>query len=435
MSKLSRWDSIPFSPKKLPFFYGWVIVAAASIGVLMSVPGQTLGVSVFTDPLIEILGLSRLELSAAYMFGTILSSLVLPYTGRLYDSLGARVMTPFAAVGLGAVLVFLSQIDHIMAFIWPILPNAKFWLSLGTMIITFAFLRFLGQGMMTMLSRNMAMKWFVRKRGFVSGIIGVCVAVGFSSIAYLLNHLVIDIGWSRAWLYTGLFIGLGFSIFSAILFRDSPQTSGLLPDGDGAEEVTILDEGELHKNATLAEAKGYFEFWIHALAPAYSGVAVTAISFHIVSVFAEAGYDRTTAVGVYLPAAIFSSCCIIMFGWLSDKIRLCILLRLLCAAQLCLAIGLVLLDTTLGYWLVICGFGLSQAMFGLLLGLSWPRLFGVLHLGALSGFSMGIIVFGSAIGPLFFGIFFELYESYYYGKLICVLIAALLLLGSFRAKK
>ncbi len=69
--------NIPFSPSKFPFFYGWIILAAGAVGVVMSIPGQTMGVSVFTDRLIDSLKISRLNLSLAYMIGTLSSSLLL----------------------------------------------------------------------------------------------------------------------------------------------------------------------------------------------------------------------------------------------------------------------------------------------------------------------------------------------------------------------
>ncbi|MAH75280.1 MAG: hypothetical protein CBC62_03265, partial [Opitutia bacterium TMED102] len=56
----------PFTPSRFPIFYGWVIVFAATIGSIFSIPGQTMGFSVFTDVLIEELGLSRVQLSFAY---------------------------------------------------------------------------------------------------------------------------------------------------------------------------------------------------------------------------------------------------------------------------------------------------------------------------------------------------------------------------------
>jgi len=43
----------PFSPARLPFFYGWIILFAGIIGMLMSVPGQTVGVSAFTEDLLK----------------------------------------------------------------------------------------------------------------------------------------------------------------------------------------------------------------------------------------------------------------------------------------------------------------------------------------------------------------------------------------------
>ena len=82
----------PFTPARAPFFYGWAIVAAATIGVLASIPGQTMGVSVFTDPLLAATGLTRIQLSSAYLIGTLGSSALLPWGGSLLDRYGCRVI-------------------------------------------------------------------------------------------------------------------------------------------------------------------------------------------------------------------------------------------------------------------------------------------------------------------------------------------------------
>ncbi|MFP4052300.1 MAG: hypothetical protein ACLFV7_00365 [Phycisphaerae bacterium] len=58
-------NSLPFSPKAVGVFYGWVVPAVGTVGLLMSLPGQTMGVSVFTDHLLAALKLSREELSRA----------------------------------------------------------------------------------------------------------------------------------------------------------------------------------------------------------------------------------------------------------------------------------------------------------------------------------------------------------------------------------
>ena len=79
-----------------------------TFGVLMSVPGQTIGVSVFTDSLIDALSISRDQLSFAYMFGTILSSLMLTRAGKLYDRIGIRLVASGASLMLGLALIYLS---------------------------------------------------------------------------------------------------------------------------------------------------------------------------------------------------------------------------------------------------------------------------------------------------------------------------------------
>ena len=75
----------PFAPSRFPFFYGWVIVFAATLGAIFSIPGQTMGFSVFTDLLMKELGLTRVELSLAYCLGTVASGLTLPWLGKLLD--------------------------------------------------------------------------------------------------------------------------------------------------------------------------------------------------------------------------------------------------------------------------------------------------------------------------------------------------------------
>ena len=73
--------NFPFAPDRFPIFYGWAILVASVLGVLTSIPGQTIGVSVFTDHLIAATGLSRLELANAYLVGTLTSGCLLPFGG------------------------------------------------------------------------------------------------------------------------------------------------------------------------------------------------------------------------------------------------------------------------------------------------------------------------------------------------------------------
>ena len=90
----------PFDPRRVPFYYGWVVVVAGTIGAVASVPGQTAGVSVFTDDLISTTGLSRLQLAIAYLIGTGASGVLLGAGGRAVDRHGSRVVAFGATLGL-----------------------------------------------------------------------------------------------------------------------------------------------------------------------------------------------------------------------------------------------------------------------------------------------------------------------------------------------
>jgi OFA family oxalate/formate antiporter-like MFS transporter len=79
----------------------------------MSVPGQTMGMAVFTDPFIEAFGLTRTQLSLAYLFGTVSSSLFLTRAGRWFDRYGGRMMITLSSVALGLMVAFVSVIDRL----------------------------------------------------------------------------------------------------------------------------------------------------------------------------------------------------------------------------------------------------------------------------------------------------------------------------------
>ncbi|MFW6721030.1 hypothetical protein ACHZ98_12870 [Streptomyces sp. MAR4 CNY-716] len=53
-------------------------------------PGQTHGVSLFVDPLIAGLGISRTQISTAYLTGTRIGACAMPAAGKAVDRYGPR---------------------------------------------------------------------------------------------------------------------------------------------------------------------------------------------------------------------------------------------------------------------------------------------------------------------------------------------------------
>ncbi|MFO7822236.1 MAG: hypothetical protein R6V56_09325 [Lentisphaeria bacterium] len=84
--------------------------------------------------------------------------------------------------------------------------------------------------------------------------------------------------------------------------------------------------------------------------------------------------------------------------------------------------GMLLLESTAGYLMVIAGNGIAGGTFGLLMTVTWPRFYGRKHLGAISGFHMSWVVAFSAVGPSFFGIFFAFIHSYKPAVGLCLIV-------------
>jgi MFS family permease len=97
--------------RRLPFFYGWVILGVGMLGIVMMGPSQTFTVSLFIDHLVADLGISRATVSLLYGIATLTASFLLPITGRLIDRFGARRMIVIDALAFGLAIMLLSQLE------------------------------------------------------------------------------------------------------------------------------------------------------------------------------------------------------------------------------------------------------------------------------------------------------------------------------------
>ena len=425
--------NFPFSPLRFPFFYGWCIVIFTTLGMIASIPGQTMGVGVYTDFLIQNSHLNRMQISMAYMTGTILSSLLLPLAGRYYDLVGGRIMIVFAGIGMGISLLLFAESLTIIHLIHTLLPNISILTSeLLVLTVIFLLLRQSGQGIMAMVSRNTLAKWFERRRGFVSGISGIFVAFSFSGAPLFMNIIIEDYGYSGSMILMAIIFGFGMAFIGWLFFRDKPEDCGLLMDGD---KITSLDTTNLfpEPETTLKEALRTYNFWIFCLGLCSAAVIVTGLTFHISSIGALAGLSRMEAYGLFLPMSVISVISHFFAGWASDRMPLKYLLMILLVGLAVGSLGILNLESLWFRLMLIIGFGVQGGIWGCLTIVAWPRFYGRKHLGAISGAFMGAQVFASAIGPPIFGLSESLNGDYSLAAWISIALNMLLLLGTVRA--
>ena len=403
----------PFSPKRFPFFYGWVVWGFSTLGILFSIPGQTMGLAVFTDSFIEVLGLSRTELSLAYLIGTIGSSLFLARAGRWYDALGGRTMITIASLALSLMILYVSFVD--------VLSNklgGSVWISFILIFIGYFGVRFFGQGVLTSCSRNVLLLWFVEKRGLVGGMRNVFVSLGFSIAPLFLASLISLYGWKESLWILAAVGGIAFSFLAFVFIRDNPESCGLKADGlDLESNQEVREEAD---SKTLQEVKRSPVFWIYSLSLSMHALFGTALVFHIISIFEEVGKGKSEAFSYFIPAAIFSTTSNLLASWAADKMNLkpilIIMLLFFCLGSL----GFINLQEDWGFWCLALGFGVGGGLWGVLSNLTFIRFFGPRHLGEISGFSSSLTVFASAIGPAAFSLGYDFFGNYAAPAKICL---------------
>jgi MFS transporter, OFA family, oxalate/formate antiporter len=134
--------------ERSPVFYGWIILVVGTLGIMMTTPGQTVGVAVFVDSLVEDLGVSRANVSLMYTLGTLAGALLLTFGGRLLDRHGPRV----------GIVVIASLFA--LSCVWMGIVT-----NLFTLFIGFTLIRSLGQGALMLASQHVINVWFVRRPG------------------------------------------------------------------------------------------------------------------------------------------------------------------------------------------------------------------------------------------------------------------------------
>lgn len=422
---------------------GVVFIVAVS-AVVMSLPGQTAGISAFTDFLIEALEITRAQLSIAYLFGTIGSAFVLTPAGRAYDRLGSRVTGTAAAAALGLSLVALTLAPRVVdgAVSVGISRSAA---ALTTISIGFFLVRFFGQGMMQLVGRTMIMKWFDDKRGLANAVLSSVMPLAFGAAPTMLNLLIAAHGWQGAWLILAVVLLPGFTVLAALTFADPPQ--GFYEDRKGtggtahpprflktpaatARRLGFRRTGEPMRpaqDATLEQARRTLAFWIFIAVTTMSSSLLTGFTFHVVAILGETGVGREAALAILFPSAVVSVMITPIASVISDYSRLKYF-----AIMHGISLGFVLLSlpllqySRLAYLGIVLFKGLATAMFGINQAVVWPRFFGLTHLGTITGFATAWLVGGSAVGPYLYSLSFELTGSflpvsYLFGPL-CILV-------------
>ena len=382
---------------RLPFFYGWVVLGVTSVALFVSGPGQTSSVSIFVDPIIEDLGLSRTAVSGLYTAGSLTAAMVLVLVGRLLDRFGARIVLVGVAVLFGFATMLMSRIDN----------PAELYLG-------FAAIRTLGQGSLMLAGTTLVALWFVRMRGRAMALATMGAVASQAGFPPLVHFLIARLDWRDAWVALGILIWASIPIL--LLARRSPESLGLRPDGGppatSAETSFVIPGLRPGEDFTLGEAMKTRSFWLLLFASIPHPLIMTALVFHMVSLMTSKGLDAGLAASVLSVMALVSLGGTLLAGYLSEKIPN----RYLIGASQALLAGAML-------WILVIDAPWHALVMGATMGVSaglsmttnnviWPNYYGRRNLGAIRGVTTTCMIGFAALGPLPFGLLFDLTNSY-----------------------
>lgn len=348
-------------PLQTRFYYGWIIVCIAALGMFFSGPGQTFTISVFIDPYIQEFGWSRSQVSGTYSAATLSAGLLLFVIGRMADRFGLRATIVTVASLLGVACLWNSMIAN-----------------LAMLFVGFFMIRLFGQGSMPMLSQTLVPQWFIKRRGRALSFTMIGIAISSASLPPLNTWLIETWGWPAAWRFWALLLLFFFVPLAYVFVRNRPEDIGLLPDAEVKKKTAEANDeaSDKKENWTLKEAKKTSAFWLMLFCVAVPALVNTAVIFHFVSIFAENGLSKGLSALVLSIMAIVAFPCTFIAGFMVERLQVNRVFAFAFFLQ-CLVLALLLFCDN-AFMAVLFGIirGVVQGIESICMGIIWPDYFG-----------------------------------------------------------
>ena len=200
---------------RLPFFYGWIIVAVAFVTVALGVTART-AFSLMFPPIVDEFGWDRGLAAGAFSFGFLVSALLSPVVGRAMDRRGPRFVIEIGVLLTAAGLIAATRIE----------TPWQLYATLGVLVGG-------GANCMTFTAQSQYLpNWFVRRRALAISI--AFAGAGFGAILILpwIQEIILSNGWRTSCWTLGV-LTLVVLLPLNLLVRKRPEDIGAEPDGDG----------------------------------------------------------------------------------------------------------------------------------------------------------------------------------------------------------
>jgi MFS family permease len=275
-------------------------LALVGAAAFRAVPG------VLIDPLRDEFGWSVTTISAAVAINMALYGLTAPFAAALMERFGIRpvVLCALVVVAVGSGLTVFMTASWQLLLLWGVLVG----LGTGSMALS--------------LVATVTGRWFVARRGLVSGILTAGGATGQLVFLPLVAWVDSQWGWRTASLGTTA-AALAVLPLVAWLLRDRPRDLGVAPyGGTPADDVDPVRSGAARTAVRgLVEAARSRPFWLLAGGFFICGMSTNGlVQPHFIPAAHDHGMPVTTAAGLLAVVGIFDIAGTVFSGWLTDRV-------------------------------------------------------------------------------------------------------------------
>ena len=386
----------PISTSGSAFYYGYVIVVAASLTMVL-IFSVHYAFGVFFKPLSTEFGWSRAQTSGAFSLVWIVQGLISAVMGGLNDKLGPRIVVTICGLLVGTGYLLISQITAI----WQL-------------YLLYALVVGAGLGGLFVPLTSTTARWFIARRGVMTGIVTAGVGGGAFIGPLIANWLIRLYQWRRAYIIMGG-LALAVATSAAQFLKRDPAQIGKKPYG----ENEVVRHTSRRDGFSLQEALGSWQLWLASAVFFCYGFTLAAILLHLAPHATDLGISATD--GATLLAALGAGSIVgkVLLGVAADRIgnkNVYLVSFLLTVASLVWLIRVSQLPALYVFALVF-GFaygGLAAAHSPLV---AW--LFGMRQHGLIFGVCFNGWTIGCALGPFAAGYIFDVTHSYQMAFVVC----------------
>lgn len=386
------------------FFYSYVIVAACfsiqAIGV-----GTYISYGVFFNQLSSEFGWSRATISGASSAAFFLMGLLGIFVGRLNDRIGPRKVMTVTSSFFGLGLLLMSRLDAV----WQL------YLFYG---VIFG----IGLSSIDVIALSTTARWFVNKRGVMTGIVKVGTGMGQLMIPLAASMLIKSYGWRTSYLIIGV---AGFLLLVSItqLLRRDPSQMGLLLNYE--KKMSMDNPGLIHVGLSLHEAVHTRQFWMICAVNLAIVFCLMIIMVHIVPYARDIEVSALGAASVLSTIGGVSMIGRFITGIAIDRIGS---KRVIIVCFILLMVELLWLQMANNLWMLYLFavfYGITHGGFFTAISPIVAEFFGISAHGVLFGIVAFSGTIGGAIGPFVAGYIFDITAGYSLAFWLATLVSTL----------